>query len=342
MKLFPGHILISNQTEEIYEVIGFKNSETIKIKNKKTGIEEKTLIKDIHKYYSLLKPSGYICFNIVDLRDNLQDVIVSLFREEDMDKTQSIPYAVCRQCIMDFIYQQIDPKSEIVGISISQETCPANVDFGIMLACDNIHTGNMVAVYLDYTLDKILSFVKTKPFDNVLYDNMMEYAKGKSEKYGSYVYNNILSKDIYNGYCKSLHMLLDSNNFMHDFYRAFNIYNFNFDLSGREGQSLNLDELNDIRTMLCKNIMSTIIVKYNYDIDILNLSEDTVLIADKHSNLYVIAFIEDKTKPYEINVCDIGEDNIIKINNIMTKAGKSDSNIRRAYDNIIFNKTKYV
>ena len=94
--------------------------------------------------------------------------------------------------------------------------------------------------------------------------------------------------------------------------------------------------------MLCKNIMSTIIVKYNYDIDILSLSEDTVLIADKHSNLYVIAFIEDKAKPYEINVCDIGEDNIIKINNIMTKAGKSDSNIRRAYDNIIFNKTKYV
>lgn len=340
MKLFPGNILISNETGLLYEVIGFKNSETAKIRNKKTGIEEKALIKDIHDYYSLLKPAGYVCLNIVDLKNNMKDVIVSLFKEEDIDKTPCIPYAVCRQCIVDFIYQQIDPKSELVGISISQETCPSNVDFGIMLSCDNIHTGNIVAVYMDYTLDKILSFVKTKDFDNVLYNNMADHAKYKSGKY-AHVYDGIMSKDIYNGYCKTLYTLLDSNNFMHDFYRAFNIYNFNFDLHGREGTSLNLDELQTVSTMLCKNITSTIIVKYDYDIDISNLSKDTIIIADKHGDLYVICFIEDKSRPYKIDVTDMGADNIIKINNIMAKAGKTDSNIRRAYDNIVFNTSKY-
>lgn len=339
MKLFPGHIIISNQTDDLYEIKGFYNRETAKVRNKKTGLDEKLLIKDIYEYYSLLKPVGYVCFNIVDLKDNMQDVIVSLFKEDD--KMLGVPYAVCRQCIMDFIYQQIDPKSEIVGISINQDTCPANVDFDVMLACDNIHTGYMVAVYMDYTLDKILSFIKVKQFDNVLYNNMMDYAKSKADKFGKYVYKEILSNDIYNGYCKSLYSLLDTNNFMYDFYSAFNIYNFDFDLSEREGKSLNIDELETVCTMLCKNIVSTIIVKYNYDVDISNLSKDTILIADKHGNLYVVGYIEDKSKPYQVDVCDMGTDNIVKLNDIMTKAGKTDSNIRRAYDNIIFNKGKY-
>lgn len=341
MNLLPGHIIISNQTNDLYEIKGFSNRETAKVKNKTTGLEEKILIKDIYEYYSLLKPVGYICFNIVDLKNNMQDVIVSLFKE-DRESTINVPYAVCRQCIMDFIYQQIDPKSEIVGISINRDTFPANLDFDIMLACDNVHTGNIVAVYMNYTLDKILSFIKAKDFDNVLYGTMSDYARNKADKLGNYVYNEILKNDIYNGYCKSLRVLLDSNNFMCDFYNAFNIYNFNFDLSGREGKSLNMDEVETVSTMLCKNIVSTIIVKYDYDVDISNLGNDTVLIADKNGDLYIIGYIEDKSKPYRIDVRDMGEDNIIKINNIMAKAGKTDSNISRAYNDIVFNKNKYM
>ena len=342
MKLFPGHILISNKSQDLYEILNFKNNETVNIKNMTSGITERVSVKDIPDNYALLKPIGYVCFNIVDLKNNLQDVLVSLFRPQDIDAVPSIPYAVCRQCIIDFVYQQFDANTDLVGISISQDTCPANVDFNIMLSCDNIHSGTMIAVYLDYTLDKILSFVKTKSFDNVLYSDLMEYAKSQSDKYGNYVYNNIISKDCYKGYCKDIKTLLESNNFMHDFYRAFNIYNFDFDLSGREGKSLSIEEKDTLSTLLCRNIASTIIVKYNYDIDLRNISENTVLIADINGNLYVIGFSVDNSKPYEVPVASVeSEDNIYKLDQVMTKAGKNDMNIRRAYDHIIFNSDKY-
>lgn len=342
MKLFPGHILIANESQELYTVMGFKNNETVNIKNMKSGITERASVKDIPDNYTLLKPAGYVCFNIVDLKNNLQDVLVSLFRPEDIEATPSVPYAVCRQCIIDFVYQQFDANTDLVGISISQDTCPANVDFNIMLSCNGIHTGSMVAVYLDYNLDKILSFVKAKSFDNVLYADLMEYAKGQADKYGNYVYNNIISKDCYKGYCKDLRTLLESNNFMHDFYRAFNIYNFDFDLSGRNGKSLNTEEVEVLSTILCRNIVSTVIVKYWYDIDITNVSDNTVLIADKNGCLYVIGFAVDKTKPYEVPVASVeSEDNIYKLEQVMTKAGKNDMNIRKAYDHVIFNSNKY-
>ena len=51
---------------------------------------------------------------------------------------------------------------------------------------------------------------------------------------------------------------------------------------------------------------------------------------------------EDRTKPYVVNIESLGEENVIKMNNIMTKAGKHDNNIKQAYDHIVFNKSKYI
>ena len=209
MNLFPGHIVYDS--ENTYEILSFKNRENANVRNLETGEKKTILVKDIVEKYALLNPVGYIGFNIVDLKANLQDVIVSLFKPEDLEETPAIPYAICRQCIVDFIYQQIDPKSEMLGISVSKDTCPANVDFSYMLSCDKVHSGTMIAVYLDYDLDKILSFIKTKDFDNTLYATMMDYAKHQSDKFGNFMYNNIINQDCYNGYCKSLKILLETN-----------------------------------------------------------------------------------------------------------------------------------
>ncbi len=343
MKLFPGCILLSKNDSKLFTIVKFKNNKTATIRNNNTSDIKNISIKDIAQDYTILKPHGYVSFNIVDLKDGLQDVIVSLFRNEDLDKTPSVPYAVCRQCIIDFLYQQINPDTEYTGISISQDTCPANVDFGIMLSCNGIHDGYMVAVYMNYTLDYILSFIKTKEFDDVLYCDLMDHAKSESNKYGNFIYNNIINSDVHMGYCKDLKTLLKINNFMYDFYRAFNIYNIDFTgLSEREGKSLNAEEVNTLSTLLCKNIIATIIVKYNYDIDLNNINQSSVLIVDPYDNLYVIGYAEDKSKPYEVPVESVeSPNNIYKLNDVMTKAGKKDSNIRRAYDHLIFDSSKY-
>lgn len=340
MNLFPGHIVYDS--ENTYEILSFKNRENANVRNLETGEKKTILVKDIVEKYTLLNPVGYIGFNIVDLKANLQDVIVSLFKPEDLEETPAIPYAICRQCIVDFIYQQIDPKSEMLGISVSKDTCPANVDFSYMLSCDKVHSGTMIAVYLDYSLDKILSFIKTKDFDNTLYATMMDYAKHQSDKFGNFMYINITNQDCYNGYCKSLKILLETNNFMHDFYRAFNIYNLDFDFTDRDNTALTNEEAEVVSTLLCKNINSSVIVKYGYDIDLTNLSNSVILVADKNAKLYAIAYTEDRTKPYVVNIESLGEENVVKMNNIMTKAGKHDNNIKQAYDHIVFNKSKYI
>lgn len=344
MNLFLGHILYNEKEGILYTVTGFKNQNTLLLQNVDLQKSIKESMSNIEDHYIILKPVGFIGFNIVDLKNNLQDVIVSLFRYEDIQQTPAVPYAVCRQCIIDFLYQQIDPKTEYTGISISQETCPSNVDFNVMLACDKTHTGTMVAIYLDYTLDYILSLIKTKPFDDVLYCNLLDHAKHESEQYGgSYMYKQIIGKDCSKGYCKDLKTLLNMNNFMYDVHRAFKIYDLDFeDMKDHQGHSLSMEETKVISTLICKNITATLVVEYDYDIDIKNIGQNYILVNDKFNKLYVVCYIEDKTRPYIVPVEDIESDeNIVKLNNVMTKAGKEDISIKEAYSHISFNQTKY-
>lgn len=343
MKLFLGHILIKKSNNELYVITKFKNSNLVVMKSMETGINENVSFDYIADEYILLTPVGYVGFNIVDMNDNTQDIIVSISRLSDMENNISTPYAVCRQCIVDFMYQQINPNSEMVGMSVSKDTCPANVNYENMLICNEVKDGTVVAVYLDYTLDYILSFIKQKDFNNILSSIYSDHAMFMKEKFGQIGYDQVIQKNHHNGYCKDLKTLLDINNFMYDFYRAFNIYNIKFtNLEEREGKSLNTEEVKILSDILCKNIDSTLIVKYNYDIDLKNIGGPHILLADEDGKLFVIAYIEDKNNPYRVPIETVESDsNIYQLNDIMTKAGKNDSNIRKAYDYIVFNSNKY-
>ena len=341
MKLFPGHILINNSTQELYVITKFKNDNLLSIRNKSTNMVESISMDNVIENHTSLTPMAYVAFNIVDIGQN-EDIIVSINRLSDIENNIEEPYAVCRQMIIDFMYQQINPNEELYGMSVSKDTCPANVEYNKFLICDKVKYSYVVAVYLDYTLDYILSFVKIKEYNRVLESIYKDHAEYIRSKFGDIGYNQVIQQNIHNGFCKDLRSLLITNNFMYDFYSGFKMLNLSFNLKDREGKSLDDEETEILSTILCKNIINTLIVKYNYDIDIKNIGGPYALIADENEEVYIVAFVEDKTHPYEIPVEEVESDNnIYKLNQVMTKAGKNDTNIRKAYDHIIMNHTKY-
>ena len=71
--------------------------------------------------YKVLKADGMIMLTIVSVGD-ASDVMVLL---KDFKRVgDTLPYAICRQSIHDFFNDH--EQFPTVGLSVSQETCPAN------------------------------------------------------------------------------------------------------------------------------------------------------------------------------------------------------------------------
>ena len=135
---------------------------------------------------------------------DLSDVIFALSPITE----QEIPYAVCRQGISD-VFTNNMAKSDFVlylGASISQDTCPSNIDFRFTLSCDKVIYTLPIVVYLDDTLDDILGLFKHKKFDTAI------------RNYSAAMEHNVHYKRVL-GTCNTIKELLINNNFMFDFRR---------------------------------------------------------------------------------------------------------------------------
>ena len=212
---------IDKDNEQVLELIRILKADPIKDKiryfdmhtGKANTIDYKTLIDN----YSELSPDGSIIFAVASV-GNANDVIVALKDYANKSKNE-LPYAVCRQSIHDFFqdFNKEDFRRISVGISVSQDTCPSNIHFGQVLTCDaskEIYQKH-VMIYLDDTLDDILKLVRSTKYDNALKKlKTMAYQEARQEGFNE---NNII------GYCESLRDLLESNTFMYDFRKCFNI-----------------------------------------------------------------------------------------------------------------------
>ena len=147
--------------------------------------------KEFDKYIKL-NQDGFVTFSRVALEQGIEDVIVSLHRREDLSST-SVPYAVCRQNIFDIFTNQInrDENMMYVGVSVSKDTCPVDVDYNITLACNGVLESDIVNVYLDDTLEDIMRFINPVNYDRVL----------------KRLYDDIGNNKTVSGYCKSLNEL---------------------------------------------------------------------------------------------------------------------------------------
>lgn len=342
---------IGAETIEEVRIIKIQNSDIVSIvftKGPRFGQKEKMQCKDLLNNYTKLKPDGFLTFNIVSLKDTLKDVIVTVTRESDVTMGKTIPYAVCRQCVVDLFAKQLSPDNvDYAGISISQDTCPADVDFSNYFACDRILSSEVVAFYIGDKVTNILHILKDKDeYDSIL-DNLhldhCKYLAGNNK----FITESYRRKKEIDGYCKTLDDLLRINNFEYDLETAFGVIPLDLEYLKEDGTGIVvMDPVSNSATLstLGKEILSSVllvqidkslVLKFDKDIDLDAIKRKYCLITDKNYNVYLVAYtISGKYHPDIESVED--EENIKKLmKNIPTES------VQLAYSHLQFRKEKY-
>lgn len=234
-------------------------------------------VKDFLETYRRLKQDGIIGISSVKV-DKSDDVIIALGIPNKGDT--KLPYVVCRQCVYDFFTNNARKTDDIVyvGVSVSQETCPANIDFGLMLSCNEMNFTSWVNVYLDDTIDDIMRITRTKRYDDVL-RNIASISP---------MVNNTKAS----GYQTSVRDLLVNNNFMYDFHKAFDVIEVPSHID-EETEGLDLVNILYLENELKVNIMETYVIPYTREIDLRTIKRKYVLVtsaADKFDKVYIVGY----------------------------------------------------
>lgn len=229
--------------------------------------------------YKALRADGIIMFSIVNVSE-VQDVIVALSK---FPNETGLPYAVCRQSIFDFFSNNTTKYDDRIytGVSVSQDTCPANIDFKQVMSCNGVEYNKPVAIYLDDTLDDILSLFRHERFDKVL-----------SELEATSKANLQHQNKLILGYNKSLRELMTANNFMYDFRKCFGIMEVP-DKVDEESEALSPVNILYLENELKVNIMETYLVKYTREIDLRSIKRNYVLVssaAENFSSVYIVGY----------------------------------------------------
>lgn len=272
-KLEKYHIEKYNDSNDSFRVRDL-NNETKYIKS-----------DDILNVFILLNPDAIITFNIVKLQQG-KDVMVCF---HPIKEVSSIPYVVCRQSIIDVFsdmaykmsnhYKFTMEEATFVGMSISQESCPADIDFNIVLGCESIEYTFKVAYYLGDSLDTILSYLfNKKKFNNVLANIILNGMQ-------NYRYN-------VSGYCNNINELLYQTKFMADIQKYFKIKIFPYELKEEIIHNyVDNSRLQIFESMIGKHVNTMYIAEYNKTIDLDSLKREYVLGQSMNSSkLYIVGY----------------------------------------------------
>lgn len=277
MKIFLGdkfyRYIEETDKVEIIRICKIKNENSftyITDNGTKCNITKTELLND----YTRLKADATLAFTIVNLQGDMKDVIVAMYKTKDLEDGNNLPYAVCRQNIFDLFTNQVQKgKTMYFGVSVSVDTIPEDIPFEMTLACNGIAYDNKVSVYIDDTLETILSFVNTSKFDAVL-NNL--YTK--------------INKNEIKGYCNSLKQLLVENDFMYDFLRAFDIHRVDFELETQENDELDVNQRIIIEEMLKVEMFRTYVLEYSKEVNLKEIKRSYILVSDKNKKLYIVGY----------------------------------------------------
>lgn len=245
------------------------------------GTKKKMKYSKLYSDYRMLSPDAMISFVIVSMGKE-SDVIVALKpmpkTPKDFEEMNNLPYAICRQSTSDFFTNNTTKVDGItyLGVCVSQDTIPNGIDFNILLACTELRYNKMVAVYLDDSLDDILSLFDNSIFDKVFEELTTAYSSNPSIR----------------GVSSSLKDLLNSNNFMYDFRKCFKIMEVPFAID-EEIEGLDPYNQQFLENELKANIMETYLVRYSKDIDMNKIKRDYVLVSsaqENHSKIYIVGY----------------------------------------------------
>lgn len=262
----------------IYSIPSEKSRSDSVIYLDENGDKKRMSLGYLQDNYKMLRADGMIMFSIVSVLDG-PDVIVAL-QNLKSGNTNS-PYAVCRQSIYD-VFSNIPNTNEnmpYVGVSISRDTCPANIVFEDCMACSGLKFSKSIIVYIDDTLDGILNL-----FSNNIYNKALISCKKT-------IQNSDKSK-VFRGLNTSLKDLLVNNNFMADFRKCFKIMEIPFHIN-EDAEELSTENILFLEKELKCNIMETYIIKYTKEIDLDSIKRDYILVssaADQFKDVYIVGY----------------------------------------------------
>lgn len=263
-------------------IVRAKNENTF-IGKRNDGNLVKITKQDLLKNYNRIYPHGTIFVSTVAMKDNVKDVLIALFRMEDIDNQKTpLPFAVCRQYITDLFGQTMNqnPNASLVGLSISQKTIPVDLNFTDTVGCEKIIETKKYNVYLDDTLDDILELIDKKYMERINY--ILKDLKDKHDDLSSY------------GYMETLEKLLLRNDFMFDFLSAWNITRVPFEIVEQEGTELLPNHRYEIEKIASHEMFKSYVIPYTYDINIKNIKRSHVIVIDKNNKTFIIAYDKGK------------------------------------------------
>ena len=236
-----------------------------------------------HNKLIKLNEDGIVSFNIVS--GERQDVMICIHRKEDLDT--AVPFAICRQDVVDIFKMYTDPPKKGVayaGISVNQRNCPAEMKIQDFMLCNDVLYTKFVHVYLDDTLEKILDIIYLGRFDKVLKD-LEKFRHG----------SNLI------GYQTNVKDLLTYHNFMYDFHEAFNVIEVPFPIV-KDAESLLKDVIGQIEQKIISNVY---IIPYSKSINLNEFNRPYKLMTPEWDKckpedriIFIVGYDVDETKDY--------------------------------------------
>src|SRR5574344_1904985 len=209
----------------------FDFNDKVMIKDLDKGINLVINIEEL-KGYTPLEPYGIVTFNNVyykshndDRKEILHDVIVTGYRLFDLKANIYEPFVICRQGVTDFFYTIIANKvNDWVGVSVTRENCPTNIEYKLMAGCDGISNSEMVNFYIDDVVENITECINLKTYNDVLQDLYTKHVRAEKIP----LLSNAKS---HKGWCRDINTLLTENNFITDLDAMRNITAVDFKIS---------------------------------------------------------------------------------------------------------------
>lgn len=252
--------------------------------------------------YTPLEADGLITFSVVNINTpsgkKYKDVVITTSKILDIKIGRVLPFAVCRQNIVDVFYNLLVKTEEdmIVGLAINQNNCPANYDYGLMLACDSIDYSECINFYRNDTLEDIYEFIKLLKFDTVLFDLYSTHVQHESDP-------SIMMRKEHKGWCKDLKTLLKENSFQSDINEMLGIADVTFDMKNyiiktKLPNDIDIESVTDdlkawFSSIYKININDLSIIKYDHDINLAEFNNvKYFMIRDNCKDLYLLVYTE--------------------------------------------------
>ena len=263
---------IDNKTV-IVRVVKINNSKiTVSLGDNKFNISNEILLND----YTKLRHHGSIFFSIVSLQGDNKDVMISFFRRDDEGH---LPYAVCRQNMENIFMSRASLMREelngifYLGVSMSQDTCPEDIDYNMILTCSGVCHSQRINIYMDDTFEDICNLIqKQKKYDDIL-SNLYDKTAG------SHVQG--VSRDIIS--------LMKDTIFMGDVMKGFGIYILQ-DIIEVNGYQLAYEQKRILEKELNVEMKQTYVVPFDYTVNIHDIKRSYVLVKDMTERLHIVAY----------------------------------------------------